>query len=38
MTEPDVLASYEFELPWPRPPLNLNDRRHWRANAAKVPL
>jgi crossover junction endodeoxyribonuclease RusA len=31
-----VYSAYELELPWLSPPLSLNDRRHWRANAAKV--
>ncbi len=30
------MTAYEIELPWPSPPLSLNHRRHWRANAAKV--
>jgi crossover junction endodeoxyribonuclease RusA len=29
---------YELDLPWSAPPLSLNHRRHWRANAAKVRL
>lgn len=28
--------AYELDLPWTAPPLSLNHRRHWRANAAKV--
>ncbi len=31
-----AIATYEFDLPWSAPPLSLNHRRHWRANAAKV--
>lgn len=25
-----------IRLPWPAPPLSLNDRTHWRSHAAKV--
>lgn len=30
------MSAYELDLPWSAPPLSLNHRRHWRANAAKV--
>jgi crossover junction endodeoxyribonuclease RusA len=27
-----------IELPWSRPPLSMNDRRHWRAHAKEVKI
>lgn len=33
---PMTYTPYEIDLPWTAPPLSLNHRRHWRANAAKV--
>lgn len=29
-------AHFELTLPWTAPPLSLNHRRHWRANAVRV--
>ena len=28
--------TWELRLPWTTPPLSANDRRHWRAQAARV--
>ena len=30
------MTTYELPLPWSKPPLSLNHRRGWRANAALV--
>jgi crossover junction endodeoxyribonuclease RusA len=34
VTEPKT--TYRLDLPWPRPPLRSNDRRHWRKQAEIV--
>ena len=30
------MSRHELRLPWTTPPLSANDRRHWRAQAARV--
>jgi len=30
------MTRHELRLPWTTPPLSANDRRHWRAQAARV--
>lgn len=30
------MAVHEIRLPWPKPPLSLNDRGHWSTKARKI--
>jgi crossover junction endodeoxyribonuclease RusA len=36
VTVPASTATYRLDLPWSRPPLRSNDRRHWRQQATEV--
>lgn len=36
MTDELGLPTYEIDLPWTAPPLNLNQRGHWQTRARKI--
>lgn len=36
MNPPDTNTTYRLDLPWPRPPLNHNQRLHWRPKADRT--